>query len=84
MITAYRRGDDYTLEPPGSGEWEPVRLEMMEGVRVDRSARGELLVYRGFLAYGTQVSTALSLGWCRLADPTPSFGGSVPPFTSSH
>ncbi len=69
MITAYRQGEDYTLEPPTSGEWEPVGLELMEGVRVDRSARGELLVYRGYLAYGTQLGTAVALGWCRPVEP---------------
>lgn len=65
-VSGYRRGILYALETDGTPDWEEVTLELEPQVRIERSGRGQLLLYRGYLSFGMGLPTALKLGWCRV------------------
>lgn len=37
-------------------------------VRVERSGKGQLLLYRGYLSFGMGLVAALKLGWCHVRE----------------
>ena len=51
------------MESPG-GDAEMVRIELAEGVRLSRSAGGEVLLYRDSTPYGRRLADGLRAGWC--------------------
>jgi len=65
----YRHATSLSLERRAPDD-EEVEIELPCGVRVERSAFGQLLIYRGHLAYGQTLAAALELGWCRLVTDT--------------
>jgi hypothetical protein len=65
MVTAYQAGNRYRLEASDEPV-EPVKLGLADEVRVGRSGKGQLLLYRGYQPYGVGVETAIELGWCWL------------------
>lgn len=71
-MNAYRHGDQLGLEPQAPDDRE-VEIGLEPGVRVNRSAYGQLLVYCDHLPYGQTLETALRLGWCRVLE-----AGAVP------
>jgi hypothetical protein len=63
--TAYRHANSISLERRAPDD-EEVEIELPPGIRIERSAFGQLLVYREYLAYGQTVAAALELGWCQV------------------
>ena len=66
-VTAYRVGEEYVLETDDPGA-EPVTLILAEGVRLGRTNRGELLLYRDYLPFGMRPGPAMSQKWCRVQE----------------
>lgn len=66
--TAYRRGEQFSFEPPPAEDWEMVTLELAPGARVEWSATGVRLIYRGDIPFGVEIQAALQLGWCALVE----------------
>jgi hypothetical protein len=66
----YRHATSLSLERRSADD-EEVEIECSCGVRVERSAFGQLLVYREHLAYGQTLAAAVELGWCRVVTDTP-------------
>jgi hypothetical protein len=67
-VVAYRVGDCYVLESDEPGA-EPVTLVLAEGVRIGRSNRGELLLYRDYLPFGMRLEVAMEQSWCWVQEP---------------
>ena len=65
-ITAYRAGDSWALEAPAGMTESPIDVELVPGVRLARSGRGHLLVYKEHVPYGQPLAGALALGWARV------------------
>lgn len=67
-ITAYARNGEYALEDDGTPGWRPVAVELAPMVRLERSGKGQLLLYRGYLSFGMGLVAALKLGWCHILE----------------
>lgn len=67
-ITAYIREGEYALEEDGTPGWLPFAVELAPLVRVERSGKGQLLLYRGYLSFGMGLVAALKLGWCHVLE----------------
>lgn len=63
--TAYRHANGLSLERRDPAD-EEVEIELPRGIRVERSAFGQLLLYREHLAYGQTLAAAVELGWCQV------------------
>jgi hypothetical protein len=64
-ITAYQEGDRLTLEP-SSSRARSVEVALAEDVEIRLCQMGDRRLYRRGQVYGVSLTTALSLGWCRL------------------
>lgn len=61
--TAYRRGEEFSLERPGP-DWEEIHVELAPDVKVARSGMGELRIYLEFQPFGLSLKAALEQRWC--------------------
>jgi hypothetical protein len=63
--TAYRQATSLSLERRTPDDVE-VAIELPRGIRIERSAFGQMLIYREHLPYGQTLAAALELGWCQV------------------
>lgn len=68
QITAYIRDGEYALEDDGTPGWRQLEVELAPLVRLERSGKGQLLLYRGYLSFGMGLVAALKLGWCHILE----------------
>ena len=66
-MQAYRLGAAYVLESSDPSA-VPVQVRLGEGVVVQRSGAGLLLLYREPETYGRPLAAALAAGWCQVMD----------------
>ena len=68
-IAAYRIGDTWVFEQPPGTIASPVQVELVPGVKLARSGKGQLLLYKEHVPYGQPLAGALALGWAHVVAP---------------